>query len=225
MEELVKFVLFGAPGCLGAWAAVAGLVLSALGTAASGIGSAVGNNRQQQQLNNEKARQEAWYNTEMYQDPLKRSDNAAMLRLIEDRIKEQERTDAARQKVLGGTTEARLANRDSNNKAYAGVVSNMASLASKRMDSLSAQKNQALSGFAQQQMGIDNARMQNWANLANNAAKLGEAALSGIDKDGGNGGGNGGGDGGGDGNTGDVSNETKTRVELSNRNSLNKLPY
>lgn len=181
MEELVKFVLFGAPGCLGAWAAVAGLVLSALGTAASGIGSAVGNNRQQQQLNNEKARQEAWYNTEMYQDPLKRSDNAAMLRLIEDRIKEQERTDAARQKVLGGTTEARLANRDSNNKAYAGVVSNMASLASKRMDSLSAQKNQAMSNMAQQQMNLDAAKMQNWANLADNAAKLGSAALSGID--------------------------------------------
>lgn len=181
MEELVKFVLFGAPGCLGAWAAVAGLVLSALGTAASGIGSAVGNNRQQNQLNQEKARQEAWYNTEMYQDPLKRSDNAAMLRLIEDRIREQERTDAARQKVLGGTTEARLANRDSNNKAYAGVVSNMASLASKRMDSLSAQKNQAMSNMAQQQMNLDAAKMQNWANLADNAAKLGSAALSGID--------------------------------------------
>lgn len=181
MEELVKFVLFGAPGCLGAWAAVAGLVISTLGTVASGIGSAVGNNRQQQQLNNEKARQEAWYNTEMYQDPLKRSDNAAMLRLVEDRIKEQERTDAARQKVLGGTTEARLANRDSNNKAYAGVVSNMASLASKRMDSLSAQKNQAMSNMAQQQMNLDAAKMQNWANLADNAAKLGSAALSGID--------------------------------------------
>lgn len=181
MEELVKFLLFGAPGCLGAWAAVAGLVISALGTLASGIGSAVGNNRQQQQLNNEKARQEAWYNTEMYQDPLKRSDNAAMLRLVEDRIKEQERTDASRQKVLGGTTEARLANRDSNNKAYAGVVSNMASLASKRMDSLSAQKNQAMSNMAQQQMNLDAAKMQNWANLADNAAKLGSAALSGID--------------------------------------------
>ena len=181
MEELVKFVLFGAPGCLGAWAAVAGLVLSALGTAASGIGSAVGNKKQQQQLSQEKARQEAWYNTEMYQDPLKRSDNAAMLRLIEDRIKEQERTDASRQKVLGGTTEARLANRDSNNKAYAGVVSNMASLASKRMDSLSAQKNQAMSNMARQQMNLDAAKMQNWANLADNAAKLGSAALSGID--------------------------------------------
>lgn len=221
MEELVKFVLFGAPGCLGAWAAVAGLVLSALGTAASGIGSAVGNKRQQQQLNNEKARQEAWYNTEMYKDPLKRSDNAAMLRLVEDRIKEQERTDAARQKVLGGTTEARLANRDSNNKAYAGVVSNMASLASKRMDSLSAQKNQAMSNMAQQQMNLDAAKMQNWANLANNAATLGAAALSGIDKKDGNSGGNGG----GGGNTGEVSAETKTRVESSNRNSLNKLPY
>lgn len=181
MEELVKFVLFGAPGCLGAWAAVAGLVLSALGTVASGIGSAVGNNRQQRQLSQEKARQEAWYNKEMYQDPLKRSDNVAMLRLVEDRIKEQERTDAARQKVLGGTTEARLANRDSNNKAYAGVVSNMASLASKKMDSLSAQKNQAMSNMAQQQMNLDAAKMQNWANLADNAAKLGSAALSGID--------------------------------------------
>lgn len=179
-------------GCvpaMDAWAAVAGLVLSALGTVASGIGSAAGNNKQQRQLNEERARQEAWYNKEMYQDPLKRSDNAAMIRLMEDRIKEQERTDEAKQKVLGGTTEARLANRDSNNKAYAGMVSNMAAMASRRMDSLSAQKNQALAGFAQQQMSIDNARMQNWANLANNAAKLGAAALSGIDgKDGGNGG-------------------------------------
>lgn len=211
-------------GCvpaMDAWAAVAGLVLSALGTVASGIGSAAGNNKQQQQLNAEKARQEAWYNKEMYQDPLKRSDNAAMIRLMEDRIKEQERTDEAKQKVLGGTTEARLANRDSNNRAYAGMVSNMAAMASRRMDSLSAQKNQALSGFAQQQMSIDNARMQNWANLANNAAKLGEAALSGIDKKDGNGGGNGG----GGGNTVEVSDETKTRVESSNRNSLNKLPY
>lgn len=170
-------------GCvpaMDAWAAVAGLVLSALGTVASGIGSAAGNNKQQRQLDEERARQEAWYNKEMYQDPLKRSDNAAMIRLMEDRIKEQERTDEAKQKVLGGTTEARLANRDSNNRAYAGMVSNMAAMASRRMDSLSAQKNQALSGFAQQQAKIDEKRMENWGNLASNAANLASNALTGI---------------------------------------------
>lgn len=179
-QELINTItnmLFGAD-CYSAWIGMASLALSALGTAVSGISSAVINKKQEQNLANEKARQNAWYDREMYQDPLTRSDNAQILKALDDRLRHQTEVEDSKGAVLNSTPEARLAARQQNNDTMAQVISGMAAQSSQRRDALSAQRNQMNQQYNNAQMELDASRMQNAANLATNAVNLGSAGIS-----------------------------------------------
>lgn len=154
--------------------------MSAAGAVASAIGSKKANDKQQAALNNSRAASNAFYDSEIYQDPTKRSDNQAYLKLLDKKLKRVNEIAEAKNKIMGGTHEQTLAQHQNTVDAYSDAITNMVSNTSQRRDNLMKEKRQAIVGYDQQQAGLDAAKMQNWANLANNAAQLGADAIKGF---------------------------------------------
>ena len=167
------------------WGTIASLALSGAGAVASAIGSSKANKLRQQELDKQRQRANAFYDTELFQDPTQRSDNQAYLKLLDEKMKKANEIYSAKNKITGGTREQSLAQQENMTNAYADVLTNMASTTSQRRDALLQQKRKAEEFYDNQQVGINQAQQQNWANLAKNAAELGAAgikAFDGIDK-------------------------------------------
>ena len=160
--------------------AAAGLALSVLANLASGVGSTIANKKAKKAMYEENDRQNAWYNKQMYQDPLERSENVHLLKMLDTKLRNNQDVIDSRAAITGATTESKLAARQGANTAYSGAVSEIASLASQRADILEQSYNQERQRQYQNKMSMDQAKMQNWANLASNAAKLGASSVGGI---------------------------------------------
>ena len=160
--------------------AAAGLALSVLANLASGVGSTIANKKAKKAMYEENDRQNAWYNKQMYQDPLERSENVHLLKMLDTKLKNNQDVIDSRAAITGATTESKLAAKQGANTAYSGAVSGIASLASQRADVLEQSYNQEKQRQYQGKATMDQAKMQNWANLASNAAKLGASSVGGI---------------------------------------------
>ena len=163
--------------------AAAGLALSVLANLASGVGSTIANKKAKKAMLKENDRQNAWYNKQIYQDPLERSENVHLLKMLDAKLKNNIDVIDSRSAITGATTESKLAARQGANTAYSNAVSGMASLASQRADMLEQSYNQERQRQYQGKAAMDQAKMQNWANLASNAAKLGASSIGGIGTD------------------------------------------
>jgi len=157
-----------------------GLIASVLGTAASGIMSGIGNAKAQSALNAENARQNAFYENQLYKDPLTQYHNQNMIGQLQRRLRERLATAQARKKITGELDTTNVM-RDQNAKAMSDVYGNILSNESLRLSGIESAYNNARHNQFQAQQAIDQARMQNYANLAQNAGALGAAALGGLD--------------------------------------------
>lgn len=164
---------------------IVSLAVAAAGAIASAVGSKKANDKRQAALNENKAYSNALYDSEIYQDPTKRSDNQAYLKLLDKKMKRANEVASSKNKILGGTHEQTLAQNQTAADAYSNAITDMASKTSQRRDMLLQQRRQEQRGYEQQQLDIDTARIQNWANLANNAAQIGASAISSFDGGGG----------------------------------------
>ena len=182
MIEYIINLLLGSADCYQAfdWAGL-GLGIGALGTAASGIGSAIANAKRQGALANQRIREGAWYDKQMYEDPTKRSDNAALLSLLDQKLKKYNKTQEQKGVITNTTPEANLAAREASAQTYGNAISGMMSGQSARYDMLAAQKRAAENQAFQSQDALDAARLETWKNLASNATKLGDAAIGGLE--------------------------------------------
>ena len=160
--------------------AAAGLALSALANLASGVGSTIANKKAEKAMLKENDRQNAWYHKQMYQDPLERSENVHLLKMLDTKLKNNQDIIDSSAAITGATTESKLAAKQGANKAYSDAVSGIASLASQRADIMEQSYNQEKNRQYQGKAAMDQAKMQNWANLASNAAKLGASSIGGI---------------------------------------------
>ena len=169
--------------------ALIGTLTSLAGTIGSGIGSAVKNRQMDANLRNSLAQSETDANKELYSNPLTRRDNMAYLRNLREQLKEQRERDIAKGKILGGTAEQETARQGQYADAYSKAISNLATINSSRRDNIlnRLQSNRLANERAVQNLAA--ARMQNWANLANNATTFGgkmmglQNDLSGSDSD------------------------------------------
>ncbi len=180
MIEYIINLLLGSADCYQAFDWV-GLGIGALGTAASGIGSAIANAKRQRALANQRIREGAWYDKQMYEDPTKRSDNAALLSLLDQKLKKYNKTQEQKGVITNTTPEANLAAREASAQTYGNAISDMMSRQSARYDMLAAQKRAAEDQAFQSQDALDAARLETWKNLASNATKLGDAAIGGLE--------------------------------------------
>ncbi len=156
------------------------MALSAAGAVASAIGSKKANDKQQAALDNQRAQSNAFYDSEIYQDPTQRSDNQAYLKLLDKKLKRANEIAEAKNTIMGGTHEQVLAQQQQTADAYSDAITNMVANTSQRRDALLKEKRAAQVGYDQQQAGIDAARAENWGKLASNAAQLGASAVQGF---------------------------------------------
>ena len=159
---------------------IVSLALSAAGAVASAVGSKKANDKQQAALDNQRAQSNAFYDSEIYQDPTQRSDNQAYLKLLDKKLKKANEIAEAKNTIMGGTHEQVLAQHQQSADAYSDAITQMVANTSQRRDSLMKEKRAAQVDYDQQQAGIDAARAQNWANLASNAANIGASAVAGF---------------------------------------------
>ena len=158
-----------------------GTIVSLAGAAASGIGSIIANQKRQKAITQEQAKSDSLYNRELYQDPTRRSDNAAYLNQLDKKLKRANEIATNKGKITGATHEQALAQNEIGANAYGDAVSKMGALTSQRRDSLLSRKEAADRGFATDRANLASDRAQAWGNLAGNAASLGGAAISGLD--------------------------------------------
>ena len=158
-----------------------GTIVSLAGAAASGIGSVIANKKREKAIASEQSKSDALYNRELYQDPTKRSDNAAYLNQLDKKLKRANEISAAKGKITGATHEQAIAQNEIGANAYGDAISKMGALTSQRRDSLLSSKEVADNKFATDRSNLTADKAQAWGNLAGNAAKLGSASISGLD--------------------------------------------
>ena len=84
-----------------------GTIVSLAGAAASGIGSIIANQKRQKAITQEQAKSDSLYNRELYQDPTRRSDNAAYLNQLDKKLKRANEIAANKGKITGATISIR----------------------------------------------------------------------------------------------------------------------
>lgn len=147
-----------------------GTIIGLAGTAASGIMSAINNKRIADAEERESARKKNFYLAQANENPLERSENAALLGQLDRRLNEQNETAAAKSKIIGGTPEANVATQKATATAYADAVSDIAAGESARRDNAMENYNKAEGEAAEKRIERMAKRGETYANLAANAA-------------------------------------------------------
>lgn len=144
---------------------------SLAGTVASGVGSAMANKSEKEQIERERGEANHWYNMQLYQDPTKRADYSAMMNQLALALKRKNQTEESKRTILGGTQEGALAMQQQNANAMANVAEQQMANQAKRIDTLNAQKRSENVAYDNQQAALRARQFETWGNLANNAAK------------------------------------------------------
>lgn len=174
--QLLSDIVAPADVCM-AWVQIAALALSALGSAAGGISSVVQNRKAEAQAEADKSRNMAWYDRQLYSDPLKRGDNAVLLKRMRDELQRRSEVEDAKSAIMNGTDEARLARRKQNNETIQGVYDNIVAREAHRRDELLSGQKAVLDNYSNTQAQLLAQRQANAANLAGNAVSLAGSAI------------------------------------------------
>lgn len=148
------------------WASIVGLA----GQAVSSVLSAKANKEAENKENEDFARQKAFYETQLYQDPLQRSENQALLGELDRKLDKQVDVAKSTSKITGATPEAQLAMQQNALDVYGDAISGMASGESARRDALNKDINRLSSEKAKADIERINQKHQNYANIASAAA-------------------------------------------------------
>ena len=146
-------------------------IASLAGTVASGVGSAIANANEKKQIEKERGQMNHWYNQQIYADPTKRADYAAMMNQMKQQLKKRNEVEANKRTVLGGTEESALALQQQNANAIADVNEQQMAQQQKRVDNLMTQQRSENANYDSKQAALRARQFESWGNLANNAAK------------------------------------------------------
>ena len=162
---------------LEALGAVAGLASGLFG----GIKSAKEARRQQKLINEQEAKNNAWFNRNYYQNYMDTAEAQAAMKRVEDTLKRQNEEARATATVMGGTPEAELARTKDNNKILGDVATNLASQSTARKAKVDAINQQNQTAITQARIGQSAATEAGNATLMGNGLGLIGSALSMID--------------------------------------------
>ena len=157
-----------------------GAVLSALGTAASGLMSYFNNKKSQRQADAEAARQKAYYDAKANENPLSRSEVQHVLGQYDRAAQQQIENARGVAAITGATPEFSTAVQKGIAEGRANLMGNVAAGASERAD-----KYNQLGEEARHQKALDDqeriaARNETFANLAANAANIVGSSIDGL---------------------------------------------
>lgn len=162
-----------------------GVALGAAGLLASGIGawkSSKANKEMEaknaQMIQDQTARNEAWYNRNYYQDYLNSVEGQNALRKAREAWAEQNREARARQVISGGTAAQVAAVNEAGARAMGDTIANLAAQGQANKQQVDAMKMNMDNNVAQMEHGAMMTKYQNEVNNANNLMKSGMSAVS-----------------------------------------------
>lgn len=153
-------------------AALAGGSL-ALGLGSSlfgGISSSKAAREAEKRLQEQKAKEEAYYRRRYNEDYLDTNAGQNLVRRAKDFAKENWRKASGAQAVAGGTDAATAQAKEAGNKMMGDTIANIAAADVQRKDNIDAQHMQAQDRYAQQEMAISQQRAQSTADAAAQAS-------------------------------------------------------
>ena len=167
------------------------MIGTAIGIGASLIGGVMGAskaakaaNAQQQMLNHQRNKNEAWYNRNYYQNYLDSKEAQSAIKRVEDTLRRRNQEAQATAAVTGGTPEAVLAQQENDQKMMGEVVGNLATRGDAIKRQVDAQNQANENALMQQQMAQLQANEAGGTQLLGNSGSLISSALSLLDKKG-----------------------------------------
>ena len=163
----------------GAGLAVAGLA----GQIFSAFKGAQANRANQRLLNTSRQNNEAFYNNNVNQDFLQTNAGKGVFERLRQQIKEANQQASNNAAVTGGTAEAEIAAKSRNQQNYNNAVNDVSQQATRYQQGQEAMYRGENARLDNMQMGINDQKAQNAANLAGNAANLvsSSSALTGFE--------------------------------------------
>lgn len=159
--------------------AVGGLVSGIFG----GIKSAKAARREQQRLINEQeAKNNAWYNRNYYQNYMESSEAQAAMKRVENTLKKQNQEARATAAVMGSTPEAAVAQQQANNEILDNTATGLAAQATQRKAQVDAVNQQNQNAILNARLGQSQKNEQGGAQLMSNGLGLIGSAFSMYDK-------------------------------------------
>ena len=106
--------------------AALGAALAGAGAIANWVGSGIANKRAKETLDNQRKKNDAWWNIKRSQDATKRADNQAVINRQRELLEDANYLTRATNKVSGESEEAVALQKEATNKAAAQTMSNIA---------------------------------------------------------------------------------------------------
>lgn len=154
---------------------IGGAAAAAIGSTAGAIGSAVNNRKAQDERTRMYNQSRAFLDTQYYRDPLSSVGNRAILKTMDQRLRDQ--NDALQNRAVAGgaTMENQLAARKANNETMSNVYSNLLMGEDARRQAINQQKLQLDQDYSR---GTQASYLQNAQNWQAWGAQMGQAGLS-----------------------------------------------
>ena len=160
--------------------ALIGAGLSLAGSIAGGIKSAKAAREQQRLINEQRAKNEAYFNKDYYADWQDRSENQAAMERVRQTMQRRNAAIDQQAAVTGATPEATIAAKEQNVDAVVQAAQAMQARESARKDAAQAQYRAREDAINQQQMQQQQMSEQGTANFANSALQSAAIANSAI---------------------------------------------
>lgn len=118
---------------------IIGAGMQAAGAIWGGISAAKSAKKVKQNIEEQKQKNQDWYDRRYNEDPTQRADAVRLLTMTEESIKKRNKAAAGSAAVMGGTAESVAAEKAANNEALADATSQIAADASARKDAIEGQ--------------------------------------------------------------------------------------
>lgn len=150
-----------------------GAGLGAVGSIFGGISASKAMKKVKNNLNEQRKRNQDWYDRRYNEDATQRADAQAILTRTEETIRARNKQAAGTQAVMGGTEESVAAAKAANNQALADATATIAVNADKRKDAIE-QQYQARDAEIQEQLNdLEQKKAQNTAQAIQGVAEAG----------------------------------------------------
>lgn len=160
--------------------ALIGAGVNLLGGVAGAIGSARAQNKADEMVAGQKAKNQAWYDRNYNQNFLERSDAQQVLENTRKFYDERMQRSAATNTVMGGTDEALAMEKAAANQAVSDTMAGINADASAHKDAIEQNYLNVDSALTQQQIAGQQQKAQNIANAASGVSKMGAGIVGSV---------------------------------------------
>lgn len=150
-----------------------GAGLGAVGSIFGGISASKAMKRVKKNLEEQRKKNQDWYDRRYYEDATQRADAQAILTKTEESIRNRNKQAAGAQAVMGGTDESVAAAKAANNEALATATTNIAVNGEARKDAIESQYLQTDANIQQQLNDLEQKKAANTAAAIQGVAKAG----------------------------------------------------